>query len=248
MNTRYKWAALLAGGTLVASAYAMARLDTLIINGTSHEVAIRVIDNNAYVKLADVAKAMDMTLVKKADGVYELTRAGGANQVEGIPGKIGETVFDGKWRFTVLSIETPSNYQMKHKSPPYRQGNQLNWNPSTLLVTPGEGHRLYVVTVRVSNGVNERRTLWTAPSDPRLRTALTDWEGRSYPPILYDYAGGPNQTEPLLPGAQLTFPVIFSLPSDAKVKDFVFTLRANVSGDTGKDVRIALYDTQGGGR
>ncbi len=64
--------------------------------------------------------------------------------------------------------------------------------------------------------------------------------GSSYAPIGYDFTGAPTQTEWLLPGAQLTFPVLFSVPEGTKLKDLVFTLKNNQGDEKGTDVRVSL--------
>lgn len=88
--------------------------DTLIMNGQTASTEVRTIGGSAYVKLADVAKALGMVLIKRPDGKYEISRAGGTNQVEGVAqGKIGSVLFDGKWRFQVQSVQTPADYTMK---------------------------------------------------------------------------------------------------------------------------------------
>lgn len=212
---------------------------TLIVNGKSTSADVRMIGESAYVKLSDVAKALDMTVVKRGSGQYELTKTGGANQVNGLTGKIGDTLFDGYWRFTVLSVESPDSYTMKTDSEPYGRGG-YEWNRTTRLLRPAQGYALVVIQCRVSNGVKERRTLWTAISDDRIRTALADDSGSSRPPVAYDFEGAPIQTQYLLPGAQLTFPVIFSVPTGTKLTDLVFTLKDNQTDRKGIDVRVSL--------
>lgn len=240
--TRMNWrtAAIASATTVAASALALMLPDKLIVNGKSTAVETRVIDGSTYVKLSDMAKALDMVVVKRSDGQLELTKAGGANQINGLSGNIGDTIFDGKWRFTVLSVDSPDSFTMKTDSEPYGAGMPYEWSRQTRLLKATQGHKLVVIQCRVANGVKERRTLWTAISDDRIRTALTDQDGISYPPIAYDYEGAPIQTPGLLPGAQLTFPVIFSVPVAATLKDLVFTLKNNQGDERGVDVRISL--------
>jgi hypothetical protein len=225
----------------IGATSAMAGLlgDTLSVNGNRTPVDVRMIGGSAYVKFSDVAKALDMTLIKTGSGQYELTKAGGANEVHGLRGKIGDTLFDGKWRFTVLSVDTPESYTMKSDSEPYGSGG-YDWNRTTRLLKAAAGHTLVVINCRVSNGVKERRTLWTAISDDKIRTALADDSGSSRPPIAYDYDGAPTQTQYLLPGAQLTIPVIFSVPAGTRLTDLVFTLKNNQTDQQGTDVRVTL--------
>lgn len=214
--------------------------DTLIINGKGYPVSVRTIEGSAYVKLSDVARALDMSVQTRGQGRYELVKAGGANQVGTLTGKIGEVIFDGKWRFTVVSMETPETYTMKTTAEPYDYSGRTSMDSRTRVIIPAKGFRLVVLTVRVSNGVKERRTLWTAIGDDKIRTAIADSDGKSHPPVAYDFSGGPTQTDWMLPGAQMTFPVVFSMPEAATVKDLIFTLKNNQGDEKGVDVRVSL--------
>jgi hypothetical protein len=224
---------------LAATATASMVAGSLTINGKTTAADIRTIDGSAYVRLADVAKALDMSLVKKGAG-FELVKAGGANQVGGLTGKIGDTLFDGKWRFTVVSVDTPESYQMKTDAEPYDYAGRTSMDIKTRLIKPSKGYSLVVIQCRLANGVKERRTLWTAISDKRINTAIADTSGSSHPPVAYDFKGGPTQTEWLLPGAQMTFAVVFSLPEGATPGDLVFTLKNNQTEDKPVDVRVSL--------
>lgn len=230
---------------LVASVYAY-RLaaGTLVIDGQSTPADIRTINGTAYVRLADVGKALDMSVVPRGGGRYELTKAGGANQIGKRAGKIGDTLFDGRWRLTVMSLETPSEYAMTTNGLPDGERDRAEWDPDARTFRPSRNHQLAIVRVRVANGTKERQMLWTAISDPKVRTAIADTDGGSHVPIAYDFAGGPTQTAAILPGASMTFNVVFSLPADARPKDLIFTLIDNAGTKPGNDVRIAL---SGGG-
>ena len=213
---------------------------TLIVNGTSNNVSIQMIQGSAYIKLSDVAKAFDMTVQSRGPNRYELIKAGGANQIGSLTGKVSDTIFDGKWRFTVVGYETPSTYTMKTDAEPYDYSGRTSMDSRTRIIVPAKGYSLVVITCRVANGVKERRTLWTAISDDRIRTAIADTNGSSHPPVAYDFKGGPTQTDWILPGAQMTFPVVFSVPEGTKLKDLVFTLKNNQGDEKGVDVRVSL--------
>lgn len=230
--------ALVAGAAAMALAFRAA--DHLIVDGKTTAVETRTIAGSTYIKLADVAKAMDLVVVNRGAGTYELTKAGGANGIAGLTGGIGDTIFDGTWRLTVLGMETTDRYTMTTDAQPYGASAPYEWNSKTMTIAPARGHRLVILRVRVANGTKTRHNLWTAPSDDAVRTALTDTAGSSYIPVAYDYTGGPIQTPSVLPGAGLTFPVIFSVPTGATIKDLIFTLRSNESGAKRTDVRVSL--------
>src|SRR4051812_10681592 len=70
----------------------------LTINGNTVSADVRSIGGTAYVRMSDVAKALGMVVTKQGAG-YEIKKAGGAGQIEGMTGKIGDRLFDGRWRF-----------------------------------------------------------------------------------------------------------------------------------------------------
>src|SRR5689334_457235 len=86
---------------------------TLILNGEVASRDVRVIDGRPYVPVADVAKALGQTVVTRGGG-WEITAAGGANQIQGLQGKIGDTLFDGRWRFQVVAVEPVDSYMLKN--------------------------------------------------------------------------------------------------------------------------------------
>lgn len=229
-------AALALGVMIVPTAHAADA--TLVINGKAAPADVRPLGGTAYVRLADVAAALGLTVVKRGS-TYELTKAGGANQIEGVTqGKIGDTLFDGRWRFQVLSMQTVPSYTLTADASPYGADNVSDYNTATRALTPKPGHTLVMLRCRVSNGQKSPQTLWIARND--TNTALADAQGESYPPILYDVDGAPIQTKPLLPGSKLEFPVFFSVPTGTDIKALVFTLHNNSSSEKPNDVRVSL--------
>lgn len=212
----------------------------LVMNGNVVSSNVQVIGGQAYVPISDVAKAQGMVVVKTGD-VYEIKKAGGATPVAGLQGKVGDVLFDGKWRFTVLGVTTPDSYTMAHKSTlDYAIYNSVaEFDNDTRVFTPRDGRTLMIVKCRVSNGKNSSQALWFSNTD--TRTALADDQGESHPPIAYDIEeGSPFQSKTLLPGAKVEFSLVFSVPQGTKVKDLVFTLRTIAGTDRGNDVRVAL--------
>ena len=212
----------------------------LTLNGKVASNNVQTVNGQAFVALADLAKALGMVMVKNADGNYEIKQAGGTYQAGDLSGKIGDVLFDGKWRLQVLSVQMPESFPMSTEAQPYGYDNVATYDAKTRIIKPQTGSKLVVIKVRVTNGQKTTQTLWTAISDKTMRTALTDTAGGSHAPIDYDYAGAPNVTPPLLPGAALTFPIIFSVPQDTVLKDLVMTLKNNDSFAKGNDARVAL--------
>jgi hypothetical protein len=215
----------------VASAHAQLKASnekTLLINDMSASEKLQRVGNSVMVPIADVAKALGLTVVKTSKG-YALIKDGGANQVEGFRGKLGETVFDGKWRFTVTDPREVDSYTLETRTAtdyglinPIAKINGTTYEPKP-------GYRLLVYRCEVKNGLKAAQQLWWFQND--THTALADANGESFPPIL---------TEPLLPGAKLEFNLVFCIPTSANPRELVFTLRTVL--EKGSDVRISLED------
>ena len=214
----------------------------LIVAGKTTSTDIRIIDGRPYIPLSDMAKAMNGTLVKNKGG-YEITLgsvdtttptpkvvAGGANEVRGTQGNIGQVLFTGKWRFSVLSVDHAASYDSQ-------------FLPDKRTFTPsGDTEELVMVRCRMKNGQNETKEAMLSPIHPH-HTALTDNQAQSYAPVDYDKRGGHTDEGPtMLPGSQTEFVIVFSVPKGTVLKDLVFSIQ-NAFADTpdgGTDVRITL--------
>ncbi len=231
-----------AAAVLAAATPALAG-QKLVLNGKTASTNVRVINGTAYVSLADVARALGMIVVKRGDG-YEITKPGGANQVGGnLQGKIGDVLFDGQWRFQVLSVQTPDAYLVKTPGVQgiFRGISSIQNDENTRLVRAAPGFKLVVIQCRMANGQKTPQTFWMAQSG--VRNALTDTQGESYAPFGYDLEGAPTQSKTLLPGAGTSFPILFSVPDATSLKDLVFTLRNNdfsANKPRVSDVRVSL--------
>lgn len=225
-------------GVLLTGASALAA-PKLVMNGKTASTSVKMVGGSAYVKVSDVAKALGMVVVKRGDG-YEIKKPGGTYQVGNLSGKIGDVLFDGRWRFQVLNLQTPESFTMKTPGEDYDYADRSKFNSTTRTFQPAPGYKLVVLQCRVTNAAKEKRTLWTAISDKRINTALTDFEGGSHAPIAYDFEGGPIQSKWLLPGAILNFPVVFGVPQHTQLKDLIFSLKNNQNDDPITDVRVSL--------
>ncbi|MGI4790297.1 MAG: hypothetical protein ACRYFS_15775 [Janthinobacterium lividum] len=211
--------------------------ETLTINGKTASTTVRTLNGSTYVKLSDVAKALGMVVIKHPGG-YEITKSGGANQVQAMTqGKIGDVLFDGWWRFQVRSVEMPDTYTAK-----FLDGtNSLHYDAATHMVRADARHKMVVVHCRMTNGQKSVQTFWIAPlpGERKINNALTDTDGESYSPDCFDLDGSISQSKPLLPGAKTDFVMLFSVPEATQLKDLVFTLQNNDSRP-GNDVRVSL--------
>ncbi len=224
-------AAALAGAGVACAAPPVMQL---FVNGRSVPTDIRTINGRPYVPLADVARALNMTVVRRSGG-YELTVAGGAGQVQGArQGKIGDELFTCKWRFQVLGVQEAPEYVERY----YQQKRAIK--PRT------EDETLILVSCRIKNGVRTTQTPILTERIPG-NTAIADDQGHSYAPIDYDAREetdkiGSYAAASMLPGAQADFVLVFSVPRGTRPRALVFTLLNypdNANGQ-GTDVRVQL--------
>ena len=242
---------LSAGAATAALALASARLS---VGDRTVSTDVRLIGGRPYVPLADMARAMNGTLVRHASG-YEIKTggatggdtttptddaaapdavtpdaAGGANEVKGVRGKIGQMLFTGKWRFEVLGVDRAAAYDSKYLA------DARNIAPA------GDTEELVIVRCRLKNGQKTTQMAMLSPIHPH-NIALTDAQGQSYAPTDFDKRGGSTDEGPhLLPGAQTNFAVLFSVPKGTALKDLVFSLQNAYEDfpDGGTDVRVSL--------
>jgi hypothetical protein len=167
--------------------------------------------------------------------------AGGANQVEGLNGKIGDVLFTGQWRFQAISIAPVSSYTLTVVN---SEQDYSKWSPvaefdnSTFTFTPKPGYSFFVVKCHVKNGQKDTEQLDCYGNDPK--TAIADANANSFPPIVYDmHTQGPLVTKPLLPGSGEDITVLFAADTGTTPTSIVFTLK-NWSSNTGKNVRVTL--------
>ncbi|MCB8933379.1 MAG: DUF4352 domain-containing protein [Fimbriimonadaceae bacterium] len=226
-----------AGALLVLGAFAIQAAQKLLVNGKVASSDLRIIGGKAYVPLADVAKALDYT-IQKTNGGYELIKAGGAGQIANKNvGAVGEEVFSGQWKFTVVSVD-----RVAEAVPEYLP-NEV-WNRRTA----GNGMEIVVLKCRVKNGTDKKDTIvldkWEGNN-----TTLTDMDENAYEPTQHGYDGKFNEHFPdgatFLPGGAVNFNLRFEVPKNAKLKDLVFTViryddRSNTKTKAPTDFRVHL--------
>ena len=157
----------------------------------------------AYVPVADVARALNQVVVAKADG-YAITPAGGANQVSGLNGKIGDRLTDGQLMISVVKAFRTDKYQTVF-------GDSRG-------VTPDGGNDDVVVAVlRVKNMLKEKTVEIYPPHGDS--TALTDQDEHTYKSV---YTDSHDTVPKMLPASACDFALCFSIPKSEKVGDLIF--------------------------
>lgn len=216
-----------------ATATAMEAGKTVLFHGNTVSTDVTVINGRAYVPLSDMARALGGKLKQRGNDYVIVTGSGGdgqnvpggANEIKGQAGKVGDLMFNGFWRFQVQKVEHADAYTNRYFN------TTGTWKPNSA------NEELVIVTCLIKNGHKETEEPILGAAASR-NTALADDQGQSYPPLVYDV-----RTGSLLPGAGKTFAVVFSVPKETKLKSLVFTLYGyGVTSTKATDVRIALGD------
>ncbi len=224
-----KTVALLIGLGIItgAVAWTLQAGTKLFVNGELS--SSRVIDRNgvAYVPLRDVAAGLKMNLTKTTKG-WEMNADGGANAVTGVNGKVGDTLWNGAFRFQVIEVIRGKTYT-----------NRYSGDKQVVTPYPAEND-LVVVVCRVKNGLKEANTVLLPAG---ALTGLTDDKERSYAPRNGLSMDCPTRGADLLPGAAVEFALTFDVPADAKLKDLVYEVYYIVSeANKKKPFRVKLSE------
>ncbi len=189
---------------------------TVSYNGKIISTSVRVIDGVAYMPVADAAKAIGGA-VTQSGSAYTIqaastTAAGGANQINGLTGDIGQTLFTGEWRFKALSVTIVRQFQTQY-APDARTDNPASANDELVIV----------------NGIVKNAQTSTAPiallNTLPMDTTITDDSGQSYgAPIDFDRIGDRYGPVSLVPGAAVKFNAVFDCPTGTKLQSLIFSL------------------------
>ncbi|WP_027482230.1 hypothetical protein [Deinococcus pimensis] len=189
--------ALVALGTVALAA--TTRL-SLVVNGeVSSEKAI-VVDGKTYVPVAAL-RALGVNATTKgatltlSTGAARTAAQGGANQVTALEGCLGQTFFNGVWRFRVVSV-TP--IRLPDAGSPDIPG--------------------WVVNVEVRNGTNKNLSMMSAGfgSDPFTRFALVLPDGNTLKVDQNDILKA--WSKELVPGGVMTFTINYSFERGTPVE------------------------------
>lgn len=197
---------LLAGLALASSIQPKPKL---YINGSVASTDVLVRNGVTYAPIKDVAKAFGLTAVKRADG-WELRKAGGANSIVGIQGKVGDTLFDGNFQFKVLEVV---------RGPVWKK----RFDPSGGEVTPlGEQDEVLAIVCRLKNGMKKTVTMLLPGG---MNTNVTDMEEHSWQPFTGLAVDLRSRGENLVPGSAVDFALTFSIPKTAVLKDLIYQIQ-----------------------
>lgn len=180
-------------------------------------------NGKTYVPLSDVAKALGL-VVQKNGANYDLVKPGGANMVQGLKGKIGEELFNGKYRFKVTEVVRTSAYKARFTN--------LGFD----IAPTGDGNEIVAVICRLKNGTKEAVTFDITQGK---NTGLTDENEQSYANFAGVSIDMVSRAPRVLPGAAVDFALTFEVPKSAVLKDLVFSVNDLTIKPT-PDFRISL--------
>ena len=178
----------------------------LYVNGQLASSSVIERNGVAYAPIKDMAAAMKLTIQKTSRGI-ELADSGGANQAEGITGKVGDLLWNGYVRFQVVKVIRGKEYT-----------NQFSGDQAKITPYP-EGMDLVVIVCRIKNGTTKTTTIGL-PSGSE--TGLTDTQDHSYAPRTGLSIDCPNRGQDVLPGAAIDFALTFDVPESAQLSDLVY--------------------------
>jgi hypothetical protein len=168
-------------------------------------------------------------------------RPGGANQVEGMNGKVGDMLFDGRWRFQLQEVKEVPTYTLTVPSSEQDYAHYhtaAEYDVTTKVFTPKAGYTLVALKCLIKNGQNKVQQLDCYSLG--INTAIADDQGNSHPPIAYDMmSSGAWTSKPLLPGSGQAMTILFAVPPGTKLKDLVFSVK-NWSDKKINTLRISL--------
>jgi len=186
----------------------------LYINGTLASSSVFVHNGASCVPIKDIAAALKLSVQKTSRGL-ELTGAGGANQAEGITGKVGDMLFNGYARFQVVKVIRGKEYT-----------NQFSGDNQKVTPYP-EGDDLVVIVCRIKNGTTTKVTCGLPGGQ---ETALADTQDHC-----------PSRGQDLLPGAAVDFALTFDVPPGTELGDLVYQVTFyGVNGADKKKFRVSL--------
>lgn len=210
----------------VAVAWAIQGSTKLFVNGTLASSGVIERNGVAYVPVKDVAANMKLSLVKTARG-WEIGTAGGATMVMGVNGKVGDTLWNGYFRFQVLKVTRGKEYT-----------NQFSGDNQKVTPYP-EGFDLVVVTCRIKNGTKAKETVFLPAGST---TGLTDDAEHSFAPRSGLSIDVPSRGVDLLPGAAADFALTFDVPANSKLKDLVYEVSSTAGSASHKPFRVNVAE------
>ena len=220
----------------IATIYAIPPLvgTILSINGKQVSSRVRVIDGESWVPVKDIAQGQGLVVTASGHQI-NLVTPGGANQVGSLTGKVGSTLFDGHWKFSIAKFQQVDSFKISTKTGSdygtYNPVSEINDN----VITPKPGYKLYAAECMLKNGMTHEAQFEWSPGD--TKTSVADTAGVNHPWLVWDIASEAFVTKPMLPGSAVSFKICFAVVDTATPQDVVVTL-LTLGEKTGTDIRF----------
>jgi len=213
---RKKLIALLAVG--LVSGIAIAQVTrSLIINGKVASTDVRVINGRSYAPIADIAKALDLTVALRPDGSIEMSKQGGSGAIDAkLTGKMGDWLFDGGWRVKISKVYSSKEFKL------------VNPFFGATSYTAKEGKRLILVDYQLRNGNKKMRRFHFGD----VSLAGDSGTSESVEQNDFPFSGGTAwRSKDILPGSEIKGTLIFSTSEEFKEKDLILTIASSAGYD-----------------
>ncbi len=234
------WIPLLLGVGGSALCFAALAPQSVTIDGKVVTHRVKVIAGESWIPVSDLAKAQGLVVTSNGTSI-DLTSPGGAEQVKGVTGKVGEMLFTGNWRIEVNSFQKAATYTIKNSTSTDYSVYHGIADLDDKVFTPKDGYDLYVASCTLKNARKTSVEFDWNPSDNK--SAIADDAGSNNPWVVYDIPSPAFNSAPILPGAKLDFNICFVVKKDVKLTDIVLTLKALTDEKT-QNVRIAANSGQ----
>ena len=226
---------LLAVSSVAVVCWAIVAPSTVTMDGVTITTRAKVIGGETWIPVADLAKAKNLQITKTALSI-DLSVSGGANQVGGTTGKIGQMLNTGRWRFQVNSFKLVSEYKVKHKtSTDYGVYAGVSEYDNDVFTAKPE-FDLFVASCTLKNARTDSQQFDWNPTDNK--TSIADSDGSNHPWLVYDIPSPAFVSSAILPGSKLDFNVCFAVKKGVKPSELVFMLKSLVD-DKPEIVRIS---------
>ncbi len=202
---RFLFAVVMASAAIGAVAWYV-QASRLYVNGELASSSVIERNGVSYVPIKDIATALKLNVQRTSRGI-ELAAEGGANQAEGITGKVGDVLFNGFARFQVVKVIRGKEYT-----------NQFAGTNEKITPFP-EGDDLVIIVCRIKNGMKSRVTCGLPCGS---ETGLADTQDHSFGPRTGLSIDCPSRGQDLLPGAAVDFALTFDVPPGAELGELVY--------------------------
>jgi hypothetical protein len=230
---------LIIAAGLAALCVAALAPNTLTMDGVTISNRVKVIGGESWIPVSDLAKAKGMQIANTTTSI-DLTTAGGSNQVGGTIGKVGDTIFTGKWRIQVQSFLKVKKYTIKNKTSTDYSVYDGVADLEDQVFKAKPGFDLYVAKCTLKNARTGAEQFDWNPIDNQ--SSIADADGSNHPWLVYDIPSPAFVSSAILPGSKIDFNICFAVAKKAKPTEIVLMLKS-LSDSKSEVARIEVSDS-----